>query len=540
MNGPRVVAISMDAAIPALALSWGKEARLPTLHRLMREGGTALLRSIGGTFDAAVWPSIHTGCLPGKHGQYSWHTRPPGTDAMLFSSGRTYRQPFWKLLRDERVCRRRPSILLVDTPSTSPFSDDGLTQLIGWGERSPTFQGSWPPELYDEVVTRYGRYPRWVDDDRLSRSMLKERRQLRTLERLARVRTRLLRDILRERPWDFCLASYSETHYGGHAFHRYLRPGTWGYDERRAARLGDSLAEIYRAVDRGIGELLDLISDDTNVVVFSGQGFRPAPSGRQLLPQVLTALGYQVRRAASRTPRALTTVRAAVPRSVRRRLDARVSLETRERLMTRAWVEATDWSRTRAVAEPEFGRGWVRINLRGREPRGIVEPGAEYDSLCEEIAGELRALTDAQTGAPAISEVVRRDSFIDGPNAEDLPDLLVRWSSDGILRSVRHPQLGVFSDDLTDAHATVHDDEAFLVAAGPDIRAGATVEGGHIVDIAPTLLYLMDAAIPDDLDGDVLTEIIEPSTLAIRPVRREPIENEDNPWADRQLAASTG
>jgi hypothetical protein len=68
------------------------------------------------------------------------------------------------------------------------------------------------------------------------------------------------------------------------------------------------------------------------------------------------------------------------------------------------------------------------------------------------------------------------------------------------------------------------------VAAGPSFRPGATLDGAHVVDIAPTLLYLMDREIPDDMDGDVLTALLEPDALAASPVRRASIEWSDEPW----------
>jgi predicted AlkP superfamily phosphohydrolase/phosphomutase len=519
----------MDGADADLALRWADEGRLPTLARLIHAGSTVRLRSPADHFPEAVWPTINTGCLPGKHGHYNWRAVRPGTQAMVLAPLRTRLRPFWWLLRnDGGPAADGPRVLVADVRKGAPLRDDGVTELIGWGERGATHRQSWPPELYGEIVDRYGSYPRWLDDD-FDRSVRAERRHLRTVERQIPVRTALLSQLLRERTWDLCLTCYWEPHNAGHMFHRYLLPGTWVYEERRASRFAGALESVYRLVDEGIGRLIDAAPEATDVVVFSGYGFRLNTNGSQLLPRVLTALGYQVPKAPPRSSWLLHAARATFAWSLRSRVNGRLSVETRERLMARMWVEATDWARTRAVAEAELGQGWVRVNLRGREPQGTVEPGAEYDALCDEIAGELRSLTNAETGAPAVAEVVRSDAVFDGPHVRDLPDLLVRWAPDDLLRAVRHPRLGVFREDLDDVPKSEHTPEGFLLAAGPSVRGGTAAEG-NLEDVAPTLLQLMHAAIPDDMDGSPLTEIIEPAVLAANPVRRERISWSDDPW----------
>jgi hypothetical protein len=77
---------------------------------------------------------------------------------------------------------------------------------------------------------------------------------------------------------------------------------------------------------------------------------------------------------------------------------------------------------------------------------------------------------------------------------------------------------------------TEHTGEGFLIARGPSIRAGSQVDGAQLVDLAPTLLYLLDAPTPDEMDGRVLEELIDPGLLASRPAAREPIAWEDERW----------
>ena len=535
---PKVLAVSLDATSAPLVFAWAREGKLPTLNRLMQEGATARLRSIGDYFPDAIWPTINTGCLPGKHGHYNFRCLRPGTYSMMLAPDEAYLKPFWELMRS-RVDGDEPSRLIVfDVQRSTLLREEGVTQVIGWGQRAAQRFESWPPELIDNLATRYERPPRGLDDDVVRRSARAEERYLRTVLRMAEARSRLLRDLLREHEWDFCLASYHETHNGGHVFFRYLEPGTWAYDERRAARFRDALLEIYQAVDRGLGEVLESLPDRTEVIAFAGQGLRLNTNGLYLLPRVLTALGYQVPADAPLLTRALNTASTHVPWSIRRHVNRRLSPETGRRTLERMWREATDWTRTRAIAETAFGQSWVRINLRGREPQGTVEPGPDYNALCEEISAELRALVDVETGEPAVTSVVPLTSLIEGPHVAEMPDLCVTWNRNALVGAVRHPRAGVIRESMHDFVATEHSADAFLVAAGPRTRRGATSDSGHIVDIAPTLLYLMGCAIPENMDGNVLTGLIEPDELARRPVRRQQMEWESDPWAGEATASS--
>jgi predicted AlkP superfamily phosphohydrolase/phosphomutase len=188
-----------------------------------------------------------------------------------------------------------------------------------------------------------------------------------------------------------------------------------------------------------------------------------------------------------------------------------------------------DWPRTRAVAETAFGLGWVRINLQGREPHGTVAPGREYDELCTELAAELEALTIVRTGGPAVASVRRMDTVLEGPRVRELPDLIVRFSQTELVDAVAHPRIGVVRESRNDLTSTEHEARGFVLARGPRIRPGA-VDGGSIVDLGPTVLYLAGAGIPDDMDGTVLESLIRPELLEADPPRRVTLDWANDPW----------
>jgi arylsulfatase A-like enzyme len=56
--------------------------------------------------------------------------------------------------------------------------------------------------------------------------------------------------------------------------------------------------------------------------------------------------------------------------------------------------------------------------------------------------------------------------------------------------------------------------EGIFIAYGENIGRRMKVEGAQLVDLAPTILYALGMAIPEDMDGRILLEIFEPSFLA--------------------------
>ena len=520
-----MLAVSLDAMDAELALRWAEEGELPVIRGLVDEAAWGRLRSIADDFPDAIFATIASGCMPGRHGHYNWRCVRPGSYRMALAPEGTYLRPFWELAREQTGAR----LLLSDVQQATIFARDGVTQVAGWGQRAGRRHESWPPGLFDELATRHGRPPQWLDDDVVRRSEAAEKRYLETVSRFARARADLHSELL-ERPWDLAVLSFHEAHNAGHVFHRHLEPGTWAYDSARAWRFGGSLLDVYRLVDEGLGRLLEQVGEETDVLAYSGHGLRLNTNGVQLLPRVLERLGYQVPARAAPLPRLLGAAAARVPWSVRRYVNRRLSPEVQRRALERMWAEPVDWPRTRAVAETAFGLGWVRINLQGREPHGTVAPGREYDELCAELAAELEALTIVRTGGRAVTSVRRMDTVLEGPRTRELPDLLVRFSQTELVDAVAHPRIGVVRESRNDLTSTEHDARGFVLARGPRIRRGS-LGGGSIVDLAPTILYLLGAGIPEDMEGTVLESLILPELLEAEPPRRVRLDWANDPWA---------
>jgi predicted AlkP superfamily phosphohydrolase/phosphomutase len=171
------------------------------------------------------------------------------------------------------------------------------------------------------------------------------------------------------------------------------------------------------------------------------------------------------------------------------------------------------WQHTRAFAIDNANEGYIRINLKGREPQGIVEPGAEYEALCQELYRTLQSATNPANGQLAAYRVYKTDDLFHGPCRSHMPDVIVIWNEDaristdlltenyGVAHNVQ-PAYGV-SPYYTGNHRA----NAFTLAVGPEIRSGQVLKGTSILDLAPTILDHFGIRPPEYMTGHVLGKL---------------------------------
>jgi predicted AlkP superfamily phosphohydrolase/phosphomutase len=164
--------------------------------------------------------------------------------------------------------------------------------------------------------------------------------------------------------------------------------------------------------------------------------------------------------------------------------------------------------------------GSIYVNLKGREPQGIVEPGAEYEAMRDEIEGLAYEFLDPQTGRPLIGQVLRREEIYSGPHLDRAPDLILlpKEPSDIFfgLADFGHRE----TVSTVYRYSGMHRDEGMLIISGPGTPSGGIIEGASIQDIAPTVLHTMGLQVPADMDGHVLEHAFDAEYMAAFPVER--------------------
>jgi predicted AlkP superfamily phosphohydrolase/phosphomutase len=150
-----------------------------------------------------------------------------------------------------------------------------------------------------------------------------------------------------------------------------------------------------------------------------------------------------------------------------------------------------DWSRTRAV----FTRGGVWVNVAGRDPGGIVQPGEEYERVRDEIIAALYDARDEESGKRKVDIALRReDARVVGVWGERAADVI----------ATLNPQFGGNHGELPTSVWGESSVRSLFAMAGPGIRKGVRGRSFWLVDVAPTAAYLIGAPRPRDADGAVL------------------------------------
>jgi predicted AlkP superfamily phosphohydrolase/phosphomutase len=332
--------------------------------------------------------------------------------------------------------------------------------------------------------------------------------------------TKAALDLLGQEDRDFFMIVYRGTDELAHGFWRHMDPTHPGHDPVRSPQYGDALLDYYRLIDRHVGRLLEAAGPDTTVLIMSDHGSGPLHKD-VYLNEWLRQQGWLITAEGGRSTSQLILARLGLTRNRVSRLLRGVGLHRLERtikdtlgdrievLPRTHWQDvgdAVDWSQTRAYS---FGyHGQIYINLEGREPEGIVAPGAEYEALCSEITSALYSLTDPEDGKPVVSTVHRGGETFYGSNMESAPDLVVIMRDLAFITRQGYEfgnQPGMILGPTRTLESGSHRLQGLLIAAGPAIRPKAEEQQeASILDLAPTILHLLKCGIPEAMDGSIL------------------------------------
>lgn len=504
-----VLMIALDAAEPRLIEQWMNDGTLPNLKRLRAKGCYGRLASTADWLAGSPWPTFYTGTTPAEHGLY--HTRQWRADQMRHfpvSPDWLPLHPFW---RDLSETGHR--VVAVDIPMTYPLEPFNGVEIYGWAAHdrlvrkcTPT---AYPPSAMDLVRRELGLEATPLGDEpygvRHTNALLQMRDQI--IRATCQVAD-LAKALMRRETWDLFMVAFAATHRGGHKL--WDLSGVWG-DTRPGdlAEFSHALRDVYVACDKAVGQLTKTAGDGVTMLVFSLHGMGPNRNRVCLLPTMLAPiLGKEAKYSI------LQRLKEYIPIESRLMVSRSLPLSLLYKFYSYWRVGSIDWTATPAISLVADLQGYIRINLRGREAAGIVEPGEEYDRLCTAIAEGLSTFVDADTGKPVVESVIRTDQlFKQGRRLNNLPDLIVRWASSPAAnhREIVSARYGSIPWPLPKRHPTGrsgnHRPEGFLLAVGGGIQPDSRIENAHILDLAPTVCALLNAPRPTEMCGKVLSAI---------------------------------
>jgi len=523
-RGRRVLFIGLDGATFDVLDPLMAGGLMPRLQRFISEGVRGPLETTFPPITPTAWTSWMTGKNPGQHGVFEFLLRRKESGALPdvpVSSRSRDGLPFWDILG-----RLGKQAIITNIPCTyPPAMVNGLMVsdfLTPRGRRDFTYPGS----LLEEIERKCGPYQLYLTEvyapgnvDRILDQLFGE---------LA-YKTRVNRYLMNEYGWDLFATHYWGTDRLQHELWHLLDESHPRFNRKEHHAHIGRIHDYWNAVDAMLGELVDAVGDETTIYVGSDHGFGPMTHflciNVWLMDEGMLVLKD---RGVSRLKRALFRLgltpdlayRTAMKMGLAH-LRLSVGVTNRSTLVKLAHtlllsLEDVDWSRTVAFSKGNYGQ--IFINLRGREADGVVEPGQAYERVVRKIVEKLRELVDPGTGEPLIGPIWRREDLYAGPHSGESPDIQF------LPRDMRNKPLGTLDFTLNTLVAPAsgnsgdHRMHGILSGRGPGIRRGARVVGARIIDYAPTILYTLEAEVPPDLDGHVITGMFTEEYLSAHPV----------------------
>jgi predicted AlkP superfamily phosphohydrolase/phosphomutase len=319
---------------------------------------------------------------------------------------------------------------------------------------------TWPVDVKTEIAGLVGEYPvdvkgfRTDDKDWL----------LEQIYAMSRKQFEVVRYLMATREWEyfqFVEIGLDRIHHG---FWKYHDPEHRQHEPD--SRFATVVRDYYRHLDEEIGKVLELLEEDTTVLIVSDHGAQRLDGG------------------------------FCVNEWLRR--EGLLVLKEEPSGRTPFSPAAVDWTRTRVWSE---GGYYARVffNVEGREPEGII-PEAEYETFRSEMKARFEALPD-DTGKPMNSLVFRPEEIYRTVN-NIAPDLIVHfgglyWRSIG---GVGYDSLYVQEND-TGPDDCNHAQYGVFALRGNGVEASGRMEGVRLLDIAPTVLTVAGLPVPESMQG---------------------------------------
>jgi predicted AlkP superfamily phosphohydrolase/phosphomutase len=456
----KILVVGLDCAAPELLFG---DERLTNFRRLMEAGCYGRLESVIPPITVPAWMCMSTSQDPGSLGVYGFRNR---IDHSYAGLGFANSKSITELAIWDQVARegKRANVIAVP-PGFPPRKVNGISVGCFLTPNSATDVYTHPASVKDTIASLVGDYPVDVKGFRTNnKDWLKDE-----IYTMSRKHFEVVRHFMRNSDWDyfqFVEIGLDRIHHG---FWKYHDPQHVQHEPGNPYQ--EVIRDYYLFLDEEVGKLLELLDDDTVVLVVSDHGAQRLDGGfcvnEWLVNEGLLVLNEY-------------------PKEVTPFGKLNVNWEK-----TKVWSEGGYYAR-------------VFFNVKGREPSGAIDQ-ADYKSFRDDMKARLEATMD-DNGRP-LGTLVFKPEEIYRTVRNVAPDLIVHfgglyWRS---IDGVGYPSVHVQEND-TGPDDCNHAQFGAFILAGSNNPLHGEVTGAHLLQIAPTLLELGGYDVPPTMQSPSLSK----------------------------------
>lgn len=508
----KFIVIGLDGACFDVMDPLIEQGKLPTLQRLIQEGVKGDLRSTIPPMTAAAWTSFMTGKSPGKHGVFDFRNFDLSSytsfDESFITSSVFAGSTLFDILGNSGH-----KVAAIRVPVTYPTWKINGAMVSGYPS-PPRGKSRCYPSSLEPVLEKL---PVISIDKAVAGSPQK---QAETAAQIIESEMRLVSTLIDELEFDFLMFVSGLPDVAHHRFWRFSDPSSPVFPGDDSPLPLTIISDFYEKLDVAVAAMLEKLGDDITLVIMSDHGGGPRP-GRALNLNAWLANEGLLSRKTSRTDASRQkfgnllartkgsipfkeTIRRLLPNAAKAKITGAINL-----------VDMVNWPETSAYRVPLYHPiDGINLNVNGRQAEGRIEPGQEYEDMRSLIIEKLSALRDPETGERVVEQVSRKEDVYQGSKIDNVPDIIVirNQSYDGgpgfddMIEKIPESSLNFISG--------LHTLDGIFIGWGDGFEKGKVIEGARIIDLAPTILKIMDVPIPEDMDGIVLSAALDESVNA--------------------------
>jgi len=479
----RVLLIGWDGADWRILDPMLDQGALPNLQALIDRGHRSVLKSTIPTHSWAAWPSFMTGVDPADHGVYDILETVPGTHKQYPVTYKSIKERTF--LADLSAAGKEA--VYADLPLTFP-PPDIKGKLIAGGvlPKGPAF--TWPHDLAGRLDKAGVPWPingmSWTTYRNKPDAYLAE-----ALDVTAK-RIRATEWMMDNTDWDFLMSVWVSVDRTQHCLSNYIGPDHPDYPTLSKTPRYQKVVDVFRQLDDALGSFVSKADEDDTILFISDHGFQSC-SRAVHMDHLLAKLGYLKFDVSNVI---YGPLQWGPMRAVARKAYDLLGLHGKVSLK-----QPVSWKNTKAYTSIRSTGEGVSINLAGREPDGIVDPG-DFERVRDEVMDALASFTDPDTGKTPVKAIYKREEIFKGRHADAAPDILMEPAEQ---YSLTHAKTAI---EAADWLAGDHRIDGVIVAAGPNVSE--FTEPPLLIDMAPTILAALDGPASVEHTGRVLHEVV--------------------------------